>query len=106
MKKEATNKATETQLLELLKKVLPKATHDPQLAGKIYEAVALELKTKAKVVAFEKFCTKVELPDLEPKSVEAVKTQMVAFFGDADVTLKPNRKEETLAVEIAMVDGI
>jgi hypothetical protein len=105
MKKEATNKATETQLLELLKKVLPKATHDPQLAGKIYEAVALELKTKAKVVAFEKFCTKVELPDLEPKSVEAVKTQMAASFGDADVTLKPNRKEEVLAVEVAMADG-
>jgi hypothetical protein len=104
-KKETTNKATEAQLLELLKKVLPKATHDAQLAGKIYQAIENELKAKAKVTAFEKFCTRVELPDLEPKSVEAVKTQMAASFGDADVTLKPNRKEETLAVEIAMADG-
>jgi hypothetical protein len=104
MKKE-TNKATEVQLLELLKKVLPKATHDAQLAGKIYEAVALELKAKAKVTAFEKFCTRVELPDLEPKSIEKVKEQMAASFGDADVTLKPNRKEETLAVEVALADG-
>src|SRR5215469_14688644 len=104
MKNEKT-KATEVQLLELLKKVLPKATHDAQLAGKIYEAVELELKTKAKATAFEKFCTKVELPDLEPKSIEAVKEQMAASFGDADVTLKPNRKEETLAVEVAMADG-
>ena len=104
MKKETT-KATETQLLELLKKVLPKATHDPQLAGKIYQAVEHELKAKAKVTAFEKFCARVELPDLEPKSLEAVKEQMSASFGEADVTLKPNRKEDTLAVEVAMPDG-
>src|SRR5581483_359703 len=104
MKKETT-KATEVQLLELLKKVLPKATHDPELAGKIYEAVEQELKTKAKVSAFDKFCTRVELPDLEPKSIETVKEQMAASFGDADVTLKPNRKEETLAVEVALADG-
>ena len=105
MKKETTNKATEAQLLELLKKVLPKATHDAQLAGKIYQAVEHELKAKAKVTAFEKFCTRVELPDTGAKSVEAVKTQMAASFGDADITLKPNRKEDTLAVEIAMADG-
>jgi len=104
MKKE-TNKATEAQLLDLLKKVLPKATHDAQLAGKIYQAVELELKAKAKVMAFEKFCAKVELPDLEPKSIEDVKTQIAASFGDGDVTLKPNRKEKTLAVEVALPDG-
>ena len=104
MNKETT-KATETQLLELLKKVLPKATHDAHLAGKIYEAIESELKAKAKVTAFEKFCTKVELPDLEAKSIDAVKEQMAASFGDADVTLKPNRKEETLAVEVALPDG-
>src|SRR6185369_8297226 len=104
MKKE-TNKTTEGQLLDLLKKVLPKATHDAQLAGKIYQAVELELKAKAKVMAFEKFCAKVELPDLEPKSIEDVKTQLAASFGDGDVTLKPNRKEKTLAVEVALPDG-
>jgi hypothetical protein len=104
MKKE-TNKATEAQLLDLLKKVLPKATHDAQLAGKIYQAVELELKAKAKVTAFEKFCTKVELPDLEPKSIAEVKTQLAASFGDGDVTLKPNRKEKTLAIEVALPDG-
>lgn len=104
MKKETT-KATETQLLDLLKKVLPKATHDPQLAGKIYQAVELELKSKARVSAFEKFCARVELPDLEPQSIEAVKTQLRSSFGDGDVTLKPNRKEETLAVEVSLPDG-
>ncbi len=104
MKKE-TNKNTEAQLLELLKKVLPKATHDAQLAGKIYQAIELELKAKSRATAFEKFCAKVELPDLEPKSIEAVKQQLTASFGDGDLTLKPDRKEKALAVEIALPDG-
>jgi hypothetical protein len=104
MKKE-NNKAAEAQLLDLLRKVLPKATHDVQLAGKIYHAVELELKAKAKVLAFEKFCTKVELPDLEPKSIDEVKLQLAASFGDGDVTLKPNRKEKSLAIEVALPDG-
>jgi hypothetical protein len=107
MKKETnkTNKTNEAQLLDLLKKVLPKATHDAQLAGKIYQAVEQELKTKAKGLAFEKFCAKVELPDLEPKSVQAVQTQFAAAFGDGDVTLKPNRKEKSLEVEVSLADG-
>ena len=104
MKKETT-KTTEAQLLDLLKKVLPKATHDPALAGKIYEAIEQELKAKARANAFEKFCAKVELPDLEPKSLEAVQAQLAASFGEADVTLKADRKEKTLAVEVALSDG-
>jgi len=104
MKKE-TNKSTEAQLLDLLKKVLPKATQDAHLAGQIYRAVELELKAKSRVTAFDKFCGRVELPDLEPASVEDVKTQLKAAFGEADVTLKPNRKEKTLAVEVALPDG-
>ncbi len=99
------NKNTELQLLELLKKVLPKATHDPKLAGKIYQAVEVELQAKARVNAFEKFCAKVALPDLEAKSILEVKQQLATSFGDADVTLKPNRKEKTLSVEVALPDG-
>jgi hypothetical protein len=107
MKKETPKaaKTTEAQLLDLLKKVLPQATHDAQLAGKIYEAVEKELKAKARGNAFEKFCSRVELPDLEPKSIETVKTQLSAAFGEGDVTLKPDRKEKTLAVEVALPDG-
>lgn len=104
MKKE-TNKATDHQLLDLLKKVLPKATHDATLATKIYEAIEQELKAKARAGAFEKFCGKVELPDLEPKSIQTVQQQLTTAFGDGDVTLKPNRKEKTLAVEVGLRDG-
>lgn len=103
--KNETKKTAEAQLLDLLKKVLPKATHDAQLASKIYLAIELELKAKACSSAFEKFCAKVELPDLEPKSLEAVKTQLAASFGESHVFLKPNRKEKNLAVEISLPDG-
>lgn len=103
MKKESMN--NEAQLLDLLKRVLPKATHDPKLAGKIYQAIETELKAKARAVAFEKFCGKVELPDLEPKSVADVQRQLAASFGDGDITIRPNRKEKTLTVEVALTDG-
>jgi len=107
MKKETTTrKATaEAELLALLKRVLPKATHDPKLAGEIYQAVELELQAKARATAFQKFCTKVELPDLEPKTLDEVKQQLSASFADGDVTLKPNKKEKSLSVEVALSDG-
>ncbi len=95
----------EAKLLALLKKVLPKATHDPELAGKIYQAVESELKAKAKTTAFEKFCNRVELPNLEPKTVEDVTLQFAAAFAEGDVTLQPNRKNQSLAVEVSMPDG-
>jgi len=104
MKKEK-KAAAEIQLLALLKRVLPKATHDPKLAGAIYDAIELELKTTARAQAFETFCAKVALPDLEPKTVLDVKNQFAASFGDGDVTIKPDRKEKRLAVEIALPDG-
>jgi hypothetical protein len=107
MKKDSTKttKTTEAQLLDLLKRVLPKATHDAQLAGKIYEAIENELKVKARTSAFDKFCARVDLPDLEPKTVEEVKRHLTSSFGGGDITLKPDRKEKTLAVEVAMPDG-
>lgn len=104
MKNESTQ-VTEKELLELLKKVLPKATHDPKLAGKIYQAVEMELKFKSKAKAFAKFCSKVELPDLEAKSVEDVRQQFAAAFGDSDMSMKANRKEKTLSVEITLAGG-
>lgn len=104
MKKDS-NKNTETQLLALLKKVLPKATSDPAVAEKIYSAVETELRSTSRTKAFEKFCARVELPDLEPASIEQVQQELKASFGTADITLKPNRKEKHLAVEVVTPDG-
>ena len=107
MKKQKTKgaQANEAQLLDLLKKVLPKATDDAGLAGTIYDAVANELKATARASAFDKFCQQVELPDLEPKTLMEVKKQFNAAFGDGDVTIKPDEKEQTLAVEVQLPDG-
>ena len=104
MKKE-TKKSNEVQLLDLLKRVLPKATHDAQLAEKIYQAIEGELKAKARALAFEKFCGGIELPNLEQKTVADVKLQLAASFGDGDITLKPNKKEQSLMVEVALPEG-
>lgn len=103
--KKSSSKSNEVQLLELLKKILLKATHDADLAQKIYQAAELELKAKSRATAFDKFCAHVELPDLEQKSIDDVQRQFTAAFGDADITLKPDRKEKSLAVELALKDG-
>ena len=95
----------EAALLELLKKVLPKAAPDPELADKIYQAVVQELQVKSQVAAFEKFCARVELPDLEKKTLDEVREQLAASFGGGDITIKPNPKEKSLAVEVALPDG-
>ncbi len=107
MKKEKkdSKKSTDAQLLDLLKRVLPKATHDPKLAGVIYSAVENELKSKNRVASFEKFCDRVELPDLEPKTVESVHKQFSETFADGDVVIKANKKEKTLSVEVSLPDG-
>ena len=105
MMKKETKKSNEAQLLDLLKRVLPKATHDAQLAEKIYQAIEGELKTKARALAFEKFCGGIELPNLEQKTVADVKLQLAASFGDGDITLKPNKKEQSLMVEVALPEG-
>ncbi len=99
------NEVNETQLLNLLKQVLPKATHDAKLAGKIYSAIEKELQLKARAAAFEKFCKRCELPDLEPKTVANVQEQFASAFGDGDITLKPNRKTKALAVEVSLPKG-
>ena len=98
-------KNEETQLLALLKKVLPKATHDPELAGKIYEAIVAELRAKNQATSFVKFCDRIPLPDLEPKTLDEVKLQFAAAFSEGDVTISPNKKEKTLAVEVVLPDG-
>jgi hypothetical protein len=104
MKKE-TNKTNEAQLLDLLKKVLPKATPDAQLAGRIYQAIEEELKSKSKATAFDKFCSRVELPNLEPGSIKEVEQQLGTSFGQGDITVKADRKNKSLLVEVAMPDG-
>ncbi len=98
-------RTTEAQLLELLKRVLPKAAPDPKVAGAIYNAIEKELQTRNRAVSFDKFCEKVELPDLEPATIASVQKQFATTFDEGDVVIQPNKKEKTLSVEVSMPDG-
>ncbi len=104
MKKES-KPGNEARILELLKRVLPKATADEQLAAKIYRAIENELLAAQQAVSFQKLCSRLELPDLETESLEEIQRQLSESFGAADVTVKPNRKDKTLAIEVALPDG-
>ena len=55
-----------------------------------YSAFEAELSAKKRAVSFEKFCERVELPDLEAKTLEEVKLQLVASFGDVDMEIEPD----------------
>ena len=94
-----------TALLELLKTVLPKAALDPALAEKIYAAVEHELMSKNRAVAFDKYCERMPLPNLEADTLAEVQQQLAASFGGGDVTIQANPKEKSLAVEVSLPDG-
>jgi hypothetical protein len=104
-KKSKSKQDEQTQLLNLLKTILPKVTHDSAFADKIYSACEAELRTKNRANSFEKFCERIELPDLEPKTIEEVKQQLVAGFSDADLDIEPNEDGNGLRVDVSLPDG-
>ena len=105
-KKPAKSKRDEqAQLLDLLRIILPKVALDPALADKIYSAFEAELRAKNRVSSFEKFCERIALPDLEAKTLEEVKAQLVAGFGDADLEIEPNEDGKGLRVDVSLPDG-
>lgn len=105
-KKPAKTKRNDAEaLLELLKTVLPKTALDPQLAEKIYAAIESELLKKNRAVAFDKYCERMPLPDLTADTLAEVQEQLAKAFGGGDVTIQPNAKEKSLAVEVSMPDG-
>lgn len=94
----------DAQFLALLEKVLPKATPDPRLATAIYEQVAQEVRLINNVKSFEKFCTEGSLPDLEPATVEGFREQIASNFANAQVSVEPSEKGDSVAVEIVLPD--
>ena len=93
------------QVLDLLRAVLPKVAPDPAWAEKIYSACEAELRAKNRVTSFEKFCDRIELPDLEAKTVEEVKQHFAAGFGDADLDIQPDEQNKSLSVDVSLPDG-
>ena len=95
----------QAQLLNLLRTILPKIAPDAAWADKIYSAFEAELRAKNRVNSFEKFCERIELPNLEEKTLEEVKAQLLAGFGDADLEIEPNEDGKGLRVDVSMPDG-
>ena len=104
-KKTKSKQDEQAQLLNLLRVILPKVAPDPALAEQIYAAFEAELRAKNRVNSFEKFCERIELPDLEPKTVEEVKQQIAAGFGDADLEIEPDDSGKSLMVDVSLPDG-
>ncbi|HEX3625367.1 MAG TPA: hypothetical protein VH280_08080 [Verrucomicrobiae bacterium] len=100
-----TKRDEQMQVLDLLRVVLPKVAPDPAWADKIYTACEAELRAKNRVVSFEKFCDRIELPDLEPKTVEEVKQHFATGFDDADLDIQPDEENKSLAVDVILPDG-
>jgi len=95
---------SERDVLELLKLVLPKHTSDIDLASKIINAMQQELQRKNQHVAFEKFCERCELPNMDATSVMEVKKQLHDAFGD-DVKVTQDKKGEALHIELQTPEG-
>lgn len=92
--------------MNLLRAVLPKAVPDAKLADKIYAALEKEISAKERVGAFEKFCQRTELPDLENKTLNEVKEQFEASFGKGAVSVVPHPAKKAVTIEVETPNGI
>lgn len=104
-KKSKSKQDEQAQLLSLLRTILPKIAPDADLAAKIYSAAEDELRSKNRVNSFEKFCERIELPNLEPQTVEEVKQHFIAGFGDADLDIQTDEENKALVVDVELPDG-
>ncbi len=94
----------DAQFLELLQKVLPKATADPHLASAIYEHVAQEVRLLNNLKSFAKFCAEGSLPNLEPATVAEFQSQLASNFKSGTVEVTPAEEGNSVAVEIVLPD--
>ena len=95
----------QARMLDLLRSILPKVAPDAAFADKIYCAFEAELRATNRVHSFEKFCDRIELPNLEPKTLDEVKQQLAAGFGDADLEIEPHESGKSLMVDVSLPDG-
>ena len=92
------------EALELLKDILPKTVPDQKLVDKILSACEKQISTRVKVEAFQKFCTRAELPSLESETVSELQQRFEETFGKGTVSIIPHPKKQAASVEVVM-DG-
>ena len=95
---------TEAQFLELLQKVLPKATTDAHVATTIYDHVAQEIRLIQHLSSLEALCAEGSLTNLEPATVAEFRSQLEMNFGPSAVSLEPAEKGDSMAIQIALPD--
>lgn len=95
----------EAQVLELLKLILPKTIPDPKLVEKVYSACESEIKSRNRVVSFDKFCERCPLPNLEPETLAQAQQLFDGSFGADKVTLTPDAEKQQVKVELNMPDA-
>ena len=95
---------TEAQFLDLLQKVLPKATTDPRVASTIYDQVAKEIRIIQNLKSFDAFCAEGSLPNLEKATVAEFRSQLEINFGAANVAVTTGEKGDSVGVEIVLPD--
>lgn len=98
-------KASKNPFLDILQGILPNATNDPKLTNRIIKAVKKELVATEMTKAFERFCKKTPVPHLNTEAVTSVENILNETFPDADITVKPIKSEDIMALEVAQKDG-
>jgi len=99
------SKASKNPFLDILQNILPQATNDPKLTSKIIKAVKKELVANEQQKAFERFCKKTPVPHLEEAAVQSVENVLKENFPESDITVKPMKAEEIMALEVSHKDG-
>ena len=102
MKRKGINEA---QFLALLEKILSKVA-PPTVATAIYEEVSKQVRLLNSISAFEKFCEKGSVPNVEPETVAELKSQLESNFGEDNVTITPAEDNLSLSVEITLPDNV
>ena len=98
-------RSSKNPFLEILQEILPKTTKDPKLSSKIIRAVQKELVANEQNKAFERFCKKTPVPNLEDQSIQSVENVLKSAFPDSDITVKPIKSEDIMALEVGLKDG-
>jgi len=101
-----TKALTDVQFLALLEKTIPKVTDDTHLASAIYQEVAKEVRLIKNIQAFEKFCEKGGLPDVEPATLADFERELTTQLGEESVEITKDEKGSSLEVAIELPDRV
>lgn len=93
---------TEEEIIKLLNDVLPDATKDPKVSGRIMNAIRKELKHKSQATAFGEYCRVCPLPDLEDETVKVVASRFEEVFGKDNLEIAVDKEGEKLIVELTL----